>query len=132
MKSLLDLGFQFEPTEQKKPSTNSTFESRCNELRVFKELHGHTAVDRNQNKSLYQWIARVKTSYNRAQEGRTPAFKLTPEKIHKLEELGLKFGSKRKTSYEYVESTQKMQKRRHITREPDWAYLPTNYILKQF
>ncbi len=98
-----------------------SFESSVEELKTYIVKNGHIDVKKKENKSLHKWIANIKQSYNRIQEGRPYLIKLTPERIKMLQDIGFDFKSKRDRpsisrlpSSVHNDSSHKHQKVHHI------------------
>lgn len=85
-----------------KPKTKSTpnktklmssFDLHIDELRKFKEEHGHCMVPKpyKQNRSLSNWISNLNYSYSLSLKGLPVTIKLNQERLDKLSELGFEF-----------------------------------------
>ena len=74
-------------------SKNTTFEERCNQLLRFKEEFGHCKVPNvySDNPSLGNWCNSTRSAYRRTQQGLKSDRNLTPDRIKRLEEIGLEW-----------------------------------------
>ncbi len=81
---LEDMGFQW--------FGKKTFEQRLEELRKFKESHGHCKVPVKGYGSLRFWCYRIRVAYKNMKNGDPQArdFKLNAERIRILEEMGFR------------------------------------------
>ncbi len=79
---LEDMGFQW--------FGKKTFEQRLEELRTFKERQGHCKVPVKGYGSLRFWCYRIRVAYKNMKNGEPQPrdFKLNPERIRILEEMG--------------------------------------------
>ena len=79
-------------------TTKNRFDQRLEELKQFKEKHGHFKVpSRGGNKSLYEWLHAKKKAY--AKEGRTSSRSILPEEVKALQDIGVDMdGNDKKTS----------------------------------
>ena len=84
------------PSFAKYPSKKEAFEKRLDELRQFKEVHGHYIIPyTDKNKSLSRWCSNLRRSYRMAERGLTGHITITKERIEALREIGFDFlGSK--------------------------------------
>jgi hypothetical protein len=79
---LKKIGFEFSIYDK-------TFHSKLNELKLYKEQHGHIHVRASDNKSLYDWIHRQRALFREYMEGNTKhRSSMTNERIVLLEEIG--------------------------------------------
>ena len=89
---------QYAPNPESFRSKHSaaTFEERCNQLVLFKEEFGHCKVPKNYkvNPSLGHWCNAMKSAYNKIQQGLKTDRNLPPDRIKRLEEIGLKWRDK--------------------------------------
>ena len=80
------------PSFAKYPSKKEAFEKRLDELRQFKEVHGHYIIPyTDKNKSLSRWCSNLRRSYGMAERGVTGPLKITKERIEALREIGFDF-----------------------------------------
>ncbi len=76
------IGFEFSIYDK-------TFHNRLNELKMYKEQHGHIDVRALDNKSLYDWIHRQRSLFRDYMEGNAKhRSSMTNERITLLEEIG--------------------------------------------
>ena len=87
IKALDELGFTWEDKLK-------SFEKRVEELKAFKEKHGHVRVTGKHDKSLHRFCADVKS----ARRGTKPGKVITEDRIKALDELG--FAWKMNKSFE--------------------------------
>jgi len=80
--SLDSLGFDWTQSTR----TATPFEKRINELRLYKQKHGHVNVKRREDKSLAQFCASIKHAYRNI--GKAGGIKLTHDRIASLDALG--------------------------------------------
>jgi len=93
---LKEIGFNYEiqatpknpatpSPEGKKPVKRKNFSEWLEELKKFKEVHGHTRVPRHESewKSLGKWVSNVRS----AKKGMM-TLKLTEDQIKQLDEIG--------------------------------------------
>ncbi|GFH47146.1 hypothetical protein CTEN210_03621 [Chaetoceros tenuissimus] len=99
MKVLEDMGFRWTT------STSPTFDEYFHELRIYKERHGHCYVpnEYKENKKLGNWCAKIRMMKKGTLPIRnTGSYKLTQERIKRLEDLGFQW---RHTRYENTGKT---------------------------
>jgi len=66
-----------------------SFDERINDLKEYKQKHGHVNVNTHEDSSLYQFCADVRHSLNQVEKDGTR--KLTVERIARLDALGFKW-----------------------------------------
>jgi hypothetical protein len=66
-----------------------SFDERIEDLKEYKQTHGHVNVNRRENSSFYQFCAGVRHSLKQAEKDDTR--KLTEERIVRLDDLGFKW-----------------------------------------
>ena len=102
------------PEKRMYPGKAKAFEKRLDELRQFKEEHGHCTVPyTDKNKSLWRWCLKLRHSYGIAERGLTGDIMITKERIEALEEIGYDFSglkTQQKTEKEVL-ITQKKKKK---------------------
>jgi hypothetical protein len=78
---------------QSKAKLMSSFDQHIDELRKFKEEHGHCMVPKpyKPNRSLSNWISNLNYSYSLSLKGLPVTIKLSQERLDKLSELGFEF-----------------------------------------
>jgi len=76
-------------TSSNRPSYKA-FEKRLDDLRQFKEEHGHCIVPYT-NKPLWRWCSRLRYAYGMMERGLTPPIKITRERTEALREVGFDF-----------------------------------------
>lgn len=86
MQKLTDLGFKFTI----RPSYK-TWDERMNQLRKFKNEHGHLRIQVSDN-DLGEFVSRMRQEYNKFQEGRKSS--LTNERIIALANMGFVWGNR--------------------------------------
>lgn len=86
VKELEDIGFEWEV--RKVP--NKTFEQRMHDLKSFKEKNGHCNVPRvyKEDVSLGRWCHVMRCSYWQVKVNKKPMYKIQPEEIQQLEDVG--------------------------------------------
>ena len=84
LKSLDDLGFIWNPT--KEAGGEKSFEHRIEQLRKFKEEHGHLRVTVKHDKNLSYFCSNIRAARRHA--GRRRILKVTKERIKALDDLG--------------------------------------------
>jgi hypothetical protein len=75
-----------EKQEPKARGKNKTFDDRMEDLRLFKETHGHVNVSISEDNSLAQFCAQAR--HKRTNPGKSKSKKLTIENIARLDALG--------------------------------------------
>ena len=71
-----------------------SFQTRIEELREYKRLHGHCNVQFRNNASLCKWSNKIRSSYSKYCQGeQTTGIKLTQDRIDILESTGFDFES---------------------------------------
>ena len=87
---LEELGFKW------KVQKTLTFEQRCRDLEAFKREFGHCYIScrYSADPSLGNWCHKLRSSYNKIQQGQTPKRKLTQDQIEHLEEIGFQWKPK--------------------------------------
>ena len=86
--SLDALGFDWAVKEQ---GAKKLFDQRVDDLRVYKEEHGHVNVKHREDKSLYDFCGHIRRARNNPDAGRR---KLTAEDIASLDALGFNWSIK--------------------------------------
>ena len=76
---------EMESTPKKKRRENKSFEQRIEDLRAYKEKHGHVNVKKNDDKSLYEFCVKIKCARSNPEAGRR---NLTTKDIASLDALG--------------------------------------------
>eukprot|EP00557_Chaetoceros_sp_GSL56_P007306 CAMPEP_0176491316 /NCGR_PEP_ID=MMETSP0200_2-20121128/8365_1 /TAXON_ID=947934 /ORGANISM="Chaetoceros sp., Strain GSL56" /LENGTH=932 /DNA_ID=CAMNT_0017888733 /DNA_START=77 /DNA_END=2875 /DNA_ORIENTATION=- len=89
IQELEELGFEWEVRKVK----NKTFDERIRDLNGFKEKYGHCNVPRvfEEDVSLGRWCHVMRCSYRQIKENQKPMYKLQPEEIQRLEEMGFQW-----------------------------------------
>jgi hypothetical protein len=89
IQELEELGFEWEVRKVK----NKTFEERIRDLSGFKDKYGHCNVPRvfEEDVSLGRWCHVMRCSYRQIKEGQKPMYKLQPEEIQRLEDMGFQW-----------------------------------------
>jgi len=91
IKALEELGFEWHREQKKRSNTNEptrSFDQRIDQLKAFKELHGHLRV----TKSLDQKLASFCVRMREARRKPTPRGRIiTEERIKALDELGFQW-----------------------------------------
>jgi len=82
IKALDELGFDWE-------GKNNSFKERVEELKAFKEKHGHTRVTKKHDKSLSAFCAHMRSARRNPGGART----ITGDRIKALEDLGFDWGT---------------------------------------
>mmetsp|Transcript_44783 Transcript_44783/g.136674 ORF Transcript_44783/g.136674 Transcript_44783/m.136674 type:complete len:1531 (-) Transcript_44783:24-4616(-) len=94
-----------------RPKQDSNFEQRCQELRAFKEAHGHTRVPAkfSENQSLAFWVSRQRIDLQKFKEGKKNH--MTADRVAILDAIGI---HKKKPPKSQLHSFQwlKMQKKK--------------------
>lgn len=77
----------------KKQSKSKSFDQRLDDLREFKEEHGHCSVPYTyeKNQPLSNWCSNIRYSYGLYHRGLTPTIKMTKERIDALIAVGFDF-----------------------------------------
>lgn len=77
-------------------SQSRTFEQRLEDLKMFKEEHGHCIVPytyaKNQPLSA-NWCSNIRYSYGLLERGLNPTIKMTEERINALRDIGFDFSA---------------------------------------
>ncbi|CAJ1932822.1 unnamed protein product [Cylindrotheca closterium] len=83
---------------------------RVQELKDFKEEHGHFQVPKSSEtyKSLRTWLQKSQTEYNKIQKG-IKSHLLTDERIAQLESIGFHFGDTEKENLEWNKRLQELK-----------------------
>lgn len=89
IRELEELGFEWEVRKVK----NKSFEERIRDLAGFKEKYGHCNVPRvfKEDVSLGRWCHVMRCSYRQIKENQKPMYKLQPEEIQRLEDMGFRW-----------------------------------------
>lgn len=88
IKQLNEIGFVWEARE----SSQNTFEKRLDELRNFKNNHGHCHVSIKENPALAGWIQNQIKCYSKLEQGKKTD--ITEERVKELLLLGIEFEKK--------------------------------------
>ena len=69
------------PVKKKNQTKSKSFEQRLDDLRQFKEEHGHCTVPYtyDKNQPLSNWCSNIRYSYGLVERGLTPTIKMTKE-----------------------------------------------------
>ena len=95
---LEEIGFQWQASFH-----DDSFEKRCSELLEFKKEFGHCNIPNNypSNQSLGTWCKAMRTAYNKAQKGEKSNYKISEDRIERLENIGFRWqGAFEKRCYE--------------------------------
>ena len=86
VKRLKEIGFNCSGV-----SNDACFEKRCQELERFKAKHGHCDVPSKyvENPALGKWCAQVKCALRQQQKGKKTRYKLSKDRIGRLEDIGV-------------------------------------------
>jgi Helicase associated domain. len=89
IRELEELGFEWEVRKVK----NKSFGERIRDLAGFKEKYGHCNVPRvfKEDVSLGRWCHVMRCSYRQIKENQKPMYKLQPEEIQRLEDMGFRW-----------------------------------------
>ena len=87
--SLDALGFDWTAREH---VVKKSFEERMDDLRAYKEKHGHINVKKKEDKSLYQFCSRSKYARNNPEKS---SKLISDDRIASLDALGFDWGSNR-------------------------------------
>ncbi len=97
----VDILFMYTSSEHVRSALNSKYDAfeesifveRIEELRDYKDEHGHCRVPCKfeQNPSLGNWCSNLRSSYKMMQKGEKPNNKLTQERIDALNDLGFEW-----------------------------------------
>jgi len=90
LSALKEIDFEWETQKDVSWSIKS-FERRIDELKRFKETHGHFNVSMASHKSLKLWIYNVRRAYKFKNEGKSQPIQLTDERISALKEIGFEW-----------------------------------------
>lgn len=95
--ALNEVGFDWAMKEARQIKS---FDQRLEDLRRFKETHGHTRVPTGyeKNPSLAYWCNNVRNAYKMKNSGKKQYISLNQERIDALEELGFEFGKRSRRS----------------------------------
>jgi len=85
---LEEIGFQWQASFH-----DDSFEKRCSELLKFKTEFGHCNVPNSfpSNQSLGTWCKAMRTAYNKAQKGEKSNYKISEDRIERLENIGFRW-----------------------------------------
>ena len=83
--SLDALGFDWTLRERRAVTAKKSFEQRIEDLKAYKERHGHTNVKSSNDKSLYKFCQKIR--YARNNPGKTTTL-INDERIESLDALG--------------------------------------------
>jgi len=123
---LEEIGFQWQSVVH-----DEVFEKRCFELESFKEEFGHCNIPGNYtgNLSLGRWCKHIRHAYKCILKGMKSKYKLSKERIEKLEEIGFQFGKTDKThnslpttETDYDNTAKSASKMKNLSK--DWIDLP--------
>jgi len=91
-RELMELGFVFEAgkTPERREGRIKSWEERFEDLKAYKELHGHTVVPQNAG-ALGQWVHAQRVNYKKIKNGKSSS--LSAEKALKLAEIGFVFNA---------------------------------------
>ena len=103
------------PRQKRKSNANKAFEERIEELKAFKEKHGHVRVTaKKQHKSL-GWFC---TSVRRARRGTKSTHVITEDRIKALDELGFDWGCKNMVFEDRIEELKTFKAKHGHVRVP--------------
>ena len=98
IRRLEQIGFHFDsikipnpgsPGVEKIRSSRGSFDKNLEDLRKFKEIHGHCNPSKQDDGSLGQWCANIRAAYGYKQRGESKkGMKLDDDRIRRLEEMG--------------------------------------------
>jgi Helicase associated domain./RWD domain. len=86
----------YKATKPKRNQSQSrTFEQRLEDLKMFKEEHGHCIVPYTyaKNQPLSNWCSNIRYSYGLLERGLNPTIKMTEERINALRDIGFDFSA---------------------------------------
>ena len=91
-RELMDVGFVFEAgkTPERREGRIKSWQERFEDLKRYKDEHGHTVVPQNSG-ALGQWVHAQRVNYKKIKAGKTSS--LTAEKALKLAEIGFVFNA---------------------------------------
>ena len=94
-----------------KKSTKVSFQQRLDELKAYKDEHGHMNVKKSENKSLYDFCVSIRSARKNPSDNRV---RVTKERIESLDALGFEWVQKIKdTSFEQRLDDLKVYKMKH-------------------
>lgn len=90
IRELDKLGFEWNNTRK---SEVFYFDAWFDELKSYAEKHGHCNVTEKDDRRLYSWCYKIRSSYIRGKEGRSSSLVLTEDQIRKLTDIGFDFSA---------------------------------------
>lgn len=89
------IGFDW---DMKEPRQMKSFEERIEDLKEFKETHGHTRVPTGyaKNPSLAYWCNNVRNAFKMKNTGKKQYIALTQDRMDALDEIGFDFGKRQR------------------------------------
>ena len=69
-------------------SQDALFESCIVALKCYHAKYGHLQVSEKEDKSLWNFMSKVRQSVKKMQKGKTPLIKLTPDQMDMLQQIG--------------------------------------------
>jgi len=89
--NFLQSGRNWIQTEEMADKNDEAFDKRLQDLAAFKSKFGHCDVPYSypENPSLGQWCSDMRSAYNAIQKGKKTSHTLSPERMKRLEEIGV-------------------------------------------
>ena len=110
-------------------NAHAAFEEKCQLLRDYKKEFGHlnnipTQKPGDKHYKVYEFVMKQRKFYSAFQRGATDANRITPERIHMLEEIGLEWVKKPEEGWEenYVKLKQYREKYGHCCLDSEESF----------